>query len=150
MFGSASIISALTAPETLVLSVWRSGASAETSMVSPSPLTVSSTGTRTVSVVPTTMPVRLKGANPASVTVTVYVPACSCVTVNKPASVVTNSCETFVPSLMMTTVAPGTRRFLWIDDRAGNRRGSDLRVDDRCAGQAHEHEQRTEPLLQHN
>ncbi len=71
MLGSASIISALTAFETLVLSVCRSGASAETSTVSPSPLTDSSTGTRTVSVAATTTPVRLKGAKPESVTVTV-------------------------------------------------------------------------------
>ena len=71
MFGSASIISAPTAPETLVRSVCSSGASAETSTVSPSSLTVSSTGTRTVSVAPTAMPVRLNGAKPDSVTVTV-------------------------------------------------------------------------------
>ena len=71
MLGSASIISALTAPETLVRSVWRSGASAVTSTVSPSWLTVSSTVTRMVSVAPTAMPVRLKVAKPESATVTV-------------------------------------------------------------------------------
>jgi hypothetical protein len=70
MLGSASIISAPTAPETLVRSVWSSGASAETSTVSPSAFTDSSTATRTVSVALRTMPLRLKGANPASVTVT--------------------------------------------------------------------------------
>ena len=71
MLGSASIISALTAPETLDLSVCSSGASAVTLIVSPRWLTVSSTLTRVVSVAPTAMPERLNVAKPESVTVTV-------------------------------------------------------------------------------
>ncbi len=111
MFGSASIISALTAPDTLVRSVCSSGASAETSTVSPSAFTDNSTGTRTVSVALTTIPRRLKGANPVNVTVTEYVPAASSGAVNSPASLVTSSSEALVPSLVMTTVAPGTMAF---------------------------------------
>ena len=68
MFGSASIISAPTAPETLVRSVCSIGASADTSTVSPTLLTASSTVTRTVSAVATAMPVRRKVANPGRVT----------------------------------------------------------------------------------
>ena len=68
MFGSASIISAPTAPETLVRSVCSIGASADTSTVSPTLLTASSTVTRTVSAVVTAIPVRRNVANPVRVT----------------------------------------------------------------------------------
>ena len=64
MFGNASIISAPTAPETVVRSVWQIGASAATSTVSPTWLTASSTATRTVSAVFTVMPVRRNVAKP--------------------------------------------------------------------------------------
>ncbi len=111
MLGSASIISAPTAPDTLERSVCSSGASAVTSTVSPSWLTVSSTGMRTVSVAPTATPVRLNVAKPESETVTVYVPAWRSGAVKRPASVVTNSAVTLVASLVRTTVAPGTTAF---------------------------------------
>ena len=65
----------------------------------------------TVSVASTTMPVRLKVAKPASETVTVYRPAGSNGTVKRPASVVTVSDATPVPSLVTTTVAPGITAF---------------------------------------
>ena len=111
MFGNASIISASIAPDTLVRSVWSSGASADTSTVSPILLTASSTGTRAVSVDATAMPVRLNCAKPVRVTVTVYVPAGSAGAVNEPASFVTSSSDTFVPSFVTTTDAPGTAAF---------------------------------------
>ena len=111
MFGRASIISAPMAPDTLVRSVCSSGDSAETSTVWPTVPTDNSTGTRTVSVALRLMPVRLNGAKPARVTVTEYVPAGSSGAVKRPASLVTSSCDTFVPSLVTTTVAPGTMAF---------------------------------------
>src|SRR5688572_33440631 len=108
MFGSASIISAPMAPDTLVRSVCSSGASAETSIVESSVPTLNSTGTRTVSVALTMMPDRLNGEKPDRVTVTEYVPAGSKGAANNPDSLVTNWTVAFVPSLVTTTVAPGT------------------------------------------
>ena len=111
MFGSASIISAETAPDTLVRSVCSSGDSAETSTVWSSVPTDNSTGTRTVSVALRMMPDRLNGAKPERVTVMEYVPAGSRGAVKRPASLVTSSCDAFVPSLATTTEAPGTIAF---------------------------------------
>ncbi len=70
MFGSASIISAPTAADTLVRSVCSSGASADTCTVWSRVPTDNSTGTRTVSVALRVMPVRLNGAKPGRLTVT--------------------------------------------------------------------------------
>src|SRR6185436_1084124 len=57
------------------------------------------------------MPDRLNGAKPDRVTVMEYVPAGSSGAVKDPASLVTSCCDELVPSLVMTTVAPGTTPF---------------------------------------
>ena len=111
MFGSASIISAPMAPDTLVRSVCSSGDPAETSTVWSSVPTDNPTGTRTVSVALRTIPDRLNGAKPDRVTVMEYMPAGSRGAVKRPASLVTSSCDAFVPSLVTTTEAPGTIAF---------------------------------------
>ena len=149
MFGSASIISAPTAPDTLVRSVCSSGDSAETSTVWPTVPTDNSTGTRTVSVALRLMPVRLNGAKPARVTVTEYVPAGSSGAVKRPASLVTSSCDTFVPSLVTTTRGAGHDGFLGIGDGAGERGGSDLGVGSGRPCQADQHQHQTGQLFQH-
>ena len=139
MLGSASIISAPTAPETLVRSVCSSGASAVTSTVSPSLLTVSSTGTRTVSVAATAMPVRLKVANPEAHLDRVGAGRQEGA-VNRPASVVTNSLGIggFVGE---DDGRAGHDGFVRVGDGAGDRRRADLRE---CGGRPGERQQEHE------